>query len=299
MIIAAIDLGTNTFSLSICNVVNRKLTLMHQEKEAVMIGMGGINEGYMAEDAINRALSCLGRFKLSCDKYLVQEIRAIGTSAIRDAKNSLDFIQRVKANVNIEIKTVDGRQEANLIYHGIAYKHLFAKPSLIMDIGGGSTEFIFADHEGIIEMASFNIGISRIYQLFDLSDPLSTDDLQKIERYLDESTGDFFEKINTDILIGAAGSFETFYEMIYNTTFPESFESIEMPMMMFKDILDLVINSTYEERKAHLHIIEIRKKLAPIAAVKTRWMLNKIVASQIIVTPCSLKEGVLLGTLNN
>lgn len=144
-------------------------------------------------------------------------------------------------------------------------------------------------------MKSFNIGISRIYQLFDLSDPLTSDDTQKIERYLDESTGDFFEKINTDILIGAAGSFETFYEMIYNTIFPESFESIEMPMSMFNDILDLVINSTYEERKAHLHIIEIRKKLAPIAAVKTRWMLKKINASQIIVTPCSLKEGVLLG----
>ena len=260
-----------------------------------MIGMGGINEGYIAEDAINRSLSCLGRFKLSCDKYLVEEIRAIGTSAIRDAKNSHEFIQRVKANVSIEIKTVDGQQEANLIYHGIAYKHIFTKPSLIMDIGGGSTEFIFADHEGIIEKKSFNIGISRIYQLFDLSDPLTSDDILKIERYLDESTGDFFEKINTDVLIGAAGSFETFYEMIYNTTFPESFESIEMPMSMFKDILDLVINSTYEERKAHLHIIEIRKKLAPIAAVKTRWMLKKINASQIIVTPCSLKEGVLLG----
>ena len=166
-----------------------------------MIGMGGINEGYIAEDAINRALSCLGRFKLSCDKYLVEEIRAIGTSAIRDAKNSHEFIQRVKAKVSIEIKTVDGQQEANLIYHGIAYKHIFTKPSLIMDIGGGSTEFIFADHEGIIEKKSFNIGISRIYQLFDLSDPLTSDDILKIERYLDESTGDFFEKINTDVLI--------------------------------------------------------------------------------------------------
>ena len=295
MIIAAIDLGTNTFSLSICKVVGKELTFIYQEKEAVMIGMGGINEGYITEDAIDRALSCLVRFKIACDKHMTQEIRAIGTSAIRDAKNSLEFIQKVKAKVCIEIKMVDGRQEANLIYHGIAYKHLFTKPSLIMDIGGGSTEFIFADQEGIKDMISLNIGISRIYQLFDLSDPLSNEDIQKIERYLDESAGDFFEKIKTDILIGAAGSFETFYEMIYNTTFPETFESIEIPMSILKNILDLVINSTYEEREAHLHIIEIRKKLAPIAAVKTRWILEKINATRIMVSPSSLKEGVLLG----
>ena len=294
MIIAAIDLGTNTFSLSICEVINAKLVLIHQEKEGVMLGMGGINQGYIADAAMQRALACLGRFKRSCDNYGAEEIRAFGTSAIRDAKNAEELIAQSMLQHGILITIIDGMQEANLIYKGISYAHQFTKPSLIMDIGGGSTEFILADQERIIEVMSFNIGISRIYQLFELSDPLSSDEILKIESYLDDNTGDFFRNIKTDILIGAAGSFETFYEMIYNTPFPETFDSIEIPMDLMKHVVNEVIHSSYEERKAHLHIIEIRKKLAPIAAIKTRWILNKIKANRIIVSPCSLKEGVLL-----
>lgn len=138
------------------------------------------------------------------------------------------------------------------------------------------------------------MGISRIYQLFDLSDPLSIDDIQKIERYLDENTGDFFKNIKTDVLIGAAGSFDTFYEMIKKSKYPVTYESVEIPMQQFKQIIEEVINSSFEQRNAHPHIIEIRKKLAPIAAVKTRWILEKINAVKIIFSPCSLKEGVLL-----
>ena len=294
MIVAAIDLGTNTFSLAICDVVNGKLNLIHQEKEGVQLGMGGINQGYIAPDAFKRAMDCLGRFKLSCEKLAVQEIRAIGTSAIRDAKNATELIQKVKEQYQFDITIIDGIQEANYIYQGIAYAHVFSMPSLIIDIGGGSTELIFADEKGIIALNSFNMGISRIYQLFDLSDPLSIDDIQKIERYLDANTGDFFKNIKSDVLIGAAGSFDTFYEMIHKSKYPVTFESVEVPMEMFKQIIEEVINSSFEERNAHPHIIEIRKRLAPIAAVKTRWILEKIKATKIIFSPCSLKEGVLL-----
>jgi exopolyphosphatase/guanosine-5'-triphosphate,3'-diphosphate pyrophosphatase len=294
VIIAAIDLGTNTFSLSICNLANRKLTLFHQEKEGVQLGMGGINLGTITDDAFKRAMDCLGRFKLSCEKYGVHEIRAIGTSAIRDAKNANELIQKVKEQYQFDISIIDGIQEANYIYKGIAYAHVFSVPSLIIDIGGGSTELIFADKKGIIALNSFNMGISRIYQLFDLSDPLSIDDIQKIERYLDENTGDFFKNIKTDVLIGAAGSFDTFYEMIKKSKYPVTYESVEIPMQQFKQIIEEVINSSFEQRNVHPHIIEIRKRLAPIAAVKTRWILEKINATKIIFSPCSLKEGVLL-----
>ena len=294
MIIAAIDLGTNTFSLSICHVIDGKLTLIHQEKEGVMLGKGGINEGFIAPDALQRALDCLGRFKESCVNYGVVEIRAMGTSAIRGATNGVDLIQKANALHQINITIFDGIQEANFIYQGIASAHSFSEPSLIMDIGGGSTEFIFADQHGIIDLMSFNIGISRIYQLFELSDPLRDEEIKNIEKYLDDHAGSFVEAIKTPILIGAAGSFETFYEMIYCKPFPNSFESQEIEMSLFKNILEEVIFSTYAVRKEHQHIIDIRKKLAPIAAIKTRWIINKLVATRIIVTPCSLKEGVLL-----
>jgi exopolyphosphatase/guanosine-5'-triphosphate,3'-diphosphate pyrophosphatase len=171
---AVIDLGTNTFNLAIAEVENNTINLLHAEKEGVAIGMGGINDKLLSEDAIQRAITCLERFKSRCDDLQVAKIEAIGTSAIRDASNKQTFLKSVKDATGIEIDVINGIQEANLIYQGIAYTYNFVSPSLIMDIGGGSTEFIAANANGIKDLISLNIGVSRIFQLFSFSFPCVT-----------------------------------------------------------------------------------------------------------------------------
>ena len=291
---AVIDLGTNTFNLAIADVENNSIQLLHAEKEGVAIGMGGINDKLLSEDAIQRAIACLERFKNRCTDFQVTKIEAVGTSAIRDASNKQTFLKSVKDATGIEIDVINGIQEANLIYQGIAYTYNFESPSLIMDIGGGSTEFIAANSNGIKDLISLNIGVSRIFQLFSFSNPMTAEDILNVGNYLEAHEHDFFNRINCQTLVGASGSFETFYELVHKKTYPLGYDTQELDINEFESILDWVISTSQSERDLNDFIIPIRKKMAPIAAIKTRWVLKKMKANRIIISPCSLKEGVLL-----
>ena len=291
--VAVIDLGTNTFNLLIAYVSKTDFKVIHSEKDGVAIGMGGINQQIITQDAFERGIKTLKKFKEICEENQVEEIRALGTSALRDAKNSNDFLNAVYSETAIKIEIISGSKEADLIYKGVSWSYNFDKTSVIMDIGGGSTEFIFANKTGILDKKSFNIGVSRIYQEFAFQDPYSTVNIDEIEAFLENQVCDFFENRNCEILIGASGSFETFYEMIHNQSFIEHKKSMVFPNDALNGILDWIINSTHEEREEHPYIIPIRRKMAPIAAIKTKWVMKKLGIKTNFVTPCSLKEGVL------
>ena len=290
---ALIDLGTNTFNLIIAEVSGNEIQHIFSTKEGVALGMGGINERRISEDAVDRAIDCLSRFKVKCEEFQVEKMTAIGTSAIRDAKNQFEFIQVVKAETGIEIQVVSGEEEARLIYQGIRQTYPFHEPAMIMDIGGGSTEFILANSEGIIDLISLNIGVSRIFQLFSFEDPLSNNDISRIESFLDENSQSFFDRKKCSILVGASGSFETFYELAFQKHFPSKTQPFEIPIDSFNKEIEKIIQSTQSERDQNDFIIPIRKKMAPIAAVKTRWVLNKLGVERVVVSPMSLKEGAL------
>ncbi len=291
---AVIDLGTNTFNLLIARWFNNEIHPVYSTKEGVALGMGGILKNEISPDAMDRAIECLKKFRQICDALEVTEIKAIGTSALRDAQNKSIFFERVYSETGIFIEVISGLREADLIWKGISYSHTFTEKSLIMDIGGGSTEFILSGDRGIISAASFNIGVSRILQAKKFQDPLSHEDIEHIELFLENNTNTFFESLEVQTLIGASGSFETFYEIGHNCNYPSGFSTQNLPFEKFLEILNYLIKSSQAERDDHPFIIPIRKKMAPIAAVKTRWVVNKIKANKLVISPCSLKEGVLL-----
>ncbi len=294
--VGVIDMGTNTFSLLIADVYSNQFQTIYTEKIGVAIGMGGINKGFIAMPAFRRGIKAMEKFKTICDHYGVNEIRAIGTSAIREAINALDFTNEIYFKTNIHTKIVSGEQEADYIYNGVLWSHDFSERAVIMDIGGGSTEFIFATQQGIEEKVSLNIGISRIYQEFKLKDPMSDKDVKRIENWLDERSHGFFQTKQCDVLVGASGTFETFHEMIHQQKFSCNCEALELNMQDISNVLDWVIHSTKLERNHHPFIIPIRRKMAPIAAVKTRWILNQLLIKKVFVSPCSIKEGVLVSS---
>jgi len=290
---AIIDLGTNTFNLLIAELEEDTIRILHSEKIGAAIGMGGINNNIITPEAINRSIEALSIFKEKCNQFNVYSIFAFGTSAIRDAKNNAEFIELVKSKLGINIQIIDGQKEAELIYNGV--KHTVELTDyVIMDIGGGSTEFIFIKNEKVKEAHSFNIGISRIYQYFEnISDPLTEQDVTKIEDWLNKTTQKYFSNKNEQVLIGASGTFETFYELIENKPFPQSSQSIKLDKNLMNSVLDELIYSSQEQRNANQFLIPIRKLMAPIAAVKTRWILNQLNIEEIWVSPYSLKEGAL------
>jgi exopolyphosphatase/guanosine-5'-triphosphate,3'-diphosphate pyrophosphatase len=288
---AVIDLGTNTFNLLIADTQTRQI--LFQTKEGVALGMGGINQKIITDDAILRAEKALKHFKSISEKFGVSEIQAIGTSAIRDAKNQLDFLARIKKEVGIEILVISGDEEADFIYKGVQKTIDFNIPSLIMDIGGGSTEFILVDSSGIQQKISLNIGVSRMLQLYTCDDPMRPEQVEELNHWLNEQAQGFFDTLKVSRLIGASGSFETFYELIHNTTIPSLDAAIELPFTNFYAELDRLIYSTQAERDMNPWIVPIRKKMAPYAAVKTKWVIDKLGIKETYLSPYSLKEGAL------
>ncbi len=292
---AVIDLGTNTFNLLIADTQTRQV--LFQTKEGVALGMGGINEKRISNEAMERALEALRLFKAHCTQWQVEDIQAIGTSALRDATNAQDLLCKVQDELQFSIEIITGQREAELIYKGVRLTHDFENPALIMDIGGGSTEFIAADHQGPFVAHSFDIGVSRLFQLFEFQDPMSPDDIEKVETYLAERCAPFFKQQLPTVLIGSSGSFETFYELMEESIFDSKSHAIEVDSNRFAHMLEQIIASTQAERDQNPHIIAIRKKMAPLAAIKTRWVLRQAQISQILISPYSLKEGVLFGSL--
>jgi exopolyphosphatase/guanosine-5'-triphosphate,3'-diphosphate pyrophosphatase len=288
---AVIDLGTNTFNLLVGSVFGDKLEIIYCEKEAVLLGMNGINNGSIAEDAWMRAMQTLFRFKKRCEKQNVDEIIGFGTSALRDAKNGELFVKEVYENIGIRIHIISGSQEAQLIYRGVRWLFDFKQAATIMDIGGGSTEFIAANAGGIVDAQSFDIGVSRLYQNLNKRNNLTANDFKFINEYLEARTGRFFEEDRSTLLIGASGSFETFYEMIFQKKFTAEEKMVTLPLLPLLDQLNWVIDSRYEDRINHKWIVPMRKKMIPIAAFKIKWIIQKLNADRVLLSPYSLKEG--------
>lgn len=290
--IAIIDLGTNTFNLLVAEKDGKNIHRILSDKEGVGLGLGGITKNLISSDAMERALTALTKFVNISNNFLVDEIFAFGTSALRNATNAQELIKKAKEILNLNIQVISGLREAELIYKGVASGYQFHEPTLIMDIGGGSTEFILANDQGVEKAQSFEIGVSRIYQLFEMNDPMSETNQIEVVNYLENGTGDFFDQMKCDILIGASGSFETFYKIAYNKEFPDA-EFIRMPIKDVYESLEKIICSTQKERDANPLIIPIRKKMAPLAAVKTKWIISKLDIQELVISPFALKEGVL------
>lgn len=290
---AVIDLGTNTFNLLVADVTADGFDLVHNSKEGVALGMGGINEGRISPEAMERAFNAFENFRKICDQLQVESITGIGTSAVRDAQNKEEFLEEIKKRFGIDVEIVDGLEEAKLIYQGVSWSYEFDETSLIMDIGGGSTEFIRIEKGKELEFLSANIGVSRAVQLFSLQNPLSEENQEELIRWFEENSTELEQFDSCEVLVGASGSFETFYEMVHEEAFPQDLTTIRIPRNELMETLDWIIGSTTEQRENHPFIIPIRRRMAPVAALKTKWVIEKFGIKEVVISPCSLKEGVL------
>ncbi|MEM4326454.1 MAG: phosphatase, partial [Candidatus Pacearchaeota archaeon] len=218
--VAVIDIGTNTFHLLITEVNSEgEFYVKHKFKEMVKLGEGGIDHDVIAESAFQRGLNALNMFAQYIQQHQCNRVIAFATSAIRTAKNGKDFIEKVKEKTGIEIKVINGNEEAALIYEGVRNGIQLSnqEPVLIMDIGGGSVEFIVANSLHPLLLRSLKLGASRVYETFKPSDPITPQQVTLIENYYYQELQSLFEEVKefqVKKLIGTSGAFETIATMI-------------------------------------------------------------------------------------
>ena len=305
MKIAVIDIGTNTFNLIIASLVNHRLKLHHVEKEFVFLGKGGINKNIIQSDAFERGLNTLNRFSAICDEHGVKDITAIATSAVRNAKNGNLFTQAVFDQTGITIQVISGDEEATHIFNGARAALRFGKqPVLLMDIGGGSTEFIIGNQDEILWKQSFEVGAARLYERFHQEDPMPESDIRKIEDYLLELLQPMLtaaKKHQVHTLIGSSGAFTSMakIEAARNNKLDALIKTSKFTfdLEQFEPITKEILKMPLEKRILIPGLIKERAPMIVVGIILVKFVLENLQINTFKLARYALKEGVAFGQL--
>lgn len=298
--IAVMDLGTNTFHLLIAegNAFDYK-ALIH-EHDSVKLGEGGINKGIIQQAPYDRGIATMQKFSNQIIELDVKDVKAIATSALRNASNGQQFIDEVASKTGISIELIDGEQEADYIYRGVKLAGgMSGQTTLIMDIGGGSVEFILGNEHSIIWKQSFEIGAARLMDKFHHNDPIPKDSIHALNMYLEDHLPTLIAvaaKYPVSALIGSSGAFETFAELIErgkDKHFDLSIKNYDFDLDELMEATENLVASTHEQRKNNTGIIPVRVDMIVVASLITRFIVNRLRIRHVCMTTYSLKEGVL------
>ncbi len=299
--IAVMDLGTNTFHLLIAEKTADGFREVLHLTEAVKLGEGGMKDGLIKPEAFERGIKTMELFNEKIRINEVSKVRAVATSAVRSTKNGNDFISEVKKRTGIKIEVIDGFEEAGLIYKGVKSSGILsAEKALILDIGGGSVEFIFCDERQTYWKQSFEIGAQRLQQLFHQVDPITEENISKLNQYLEEQLQMLFLSVknqDTEVLIGSSGAFETFAEMIEvekgNLFAIRNIKTYDFKIRDFNEVANWLQHSSHQERLAKRSIIPLRVDMIVVACLVTQFVMKKLKIPKLLMTTYSLKEGLL------
>ncbi|RCH56162.1 exopolyphosphatase [Mucilaginibacter hurinus] len=304
--VAVMDLGTNTFHLLIAEGGQASYKSLVHQHIGVKLGEGGINKGLIQPDAYKRGMDTMHDFHRQIVAQDVTAVRAIATSAMRNAGNGKDFIRDVEQSTGIKIEVINGDSEAEFIYKGIkAAGCLTLSNSLILDIGGGSVEFIVGNIDSIFYKHSFEIGAARLMDKFHQTDPIPADAVNELNKHLETHLTELFNSISDlriEQLIGSSGTFETLAEVIeLDKGHPFDIEKTQKYNFNYDDLVavtDRLVNSTHAQRAGHEGIIPIRVDMIVVASLITRFVMDKLGIKNVVMSTSSLKEGVLADMLN-
>ena len=185
---AAIDVGSNSIRLLIADVDTfGRMTPVHVDREVVRLGTGVFRNGRLAGTAIDLACQVLERMAGAIDRHGVSSVRAVGTSALRDASNRSQFVLSASSILSCPLEVVGGLEEARLVQLGVAahWPHEHER-MLIVDVGGGSVQLILSDRERFAAGTSLPLGAVRLTELFLGDDPPSETDVARMRLHIRE-----------------------------------------------------------------------------------------------------------------
>ena len=302
--IALIDLGTNTFHLLIVEmptVPGEKPLVLLRTKAGVRLGEGGISQGIIAPEPYARALHTLAGFKEEIELHEAKEVRATATSAMRVTKNGPDLVRDIFEQTGIQVNVIPGDREAELICEGVRQAvDLGERAQLIMDIGGGSVEFIIANQHTIFWKQSFEIGAQRLLDQF-FPDPAGVFPAEAVE-----AEQHYFSTVLTPLveavqryqpasLVGTSGSFDSLADMQLGRLRSESelppFTELEFDS--FQTSYRHLLSGNHEQRKALPGIMPMRADMLVVATVLIDFVLGISEITRIRTSAYALKEGLL------
>ncbi|WP_114778276.1 Ppx/GppA phosphatase family protein [Botryobacter ruber] len=306
--LALIDMGTNTFHLMITEVnpdgSRRDLVKV---KLPVRLGQGGISQGAIAPEPYARALATLKDFKAQIEAHGVSAVRAMATSMVRNAANGAAFVQDIREQTGIEVEVISGDREAELIYFGVRSAGVLdEQKALIIDIGGGSVEFIICNKREIFWKRSFELGAQRLMDRFFQQDPIPAESIAAEKAFLQEQLQPLTEAIaihKPSVLVGSSGTFDTLCDIDAmrkgdTSRFPLPPPASALAVTDFYQIYADLLRKNHDERLAIPGMLEMRVDLIVVAGILIDFVLQQYQLQEIRVSAYALKEGVLQEMLN-
>ena len=301
--LALIDMGTNTFHLLI--VEDRPGQPPHEllrTKVGVRLGEGGISEGRIAPVPYARALQTLRGFKEEIELHQVTEVRATATSAMRVSQNGPDLVRDILEQTGIQVEVIPGEREAELIAKGIRQAvPLGTEKHLLMDIGGGSIEFIIANADTNFWKHSFEIGAQRLLDKFfpdpsgALSKPALEAELEFLAASLTPLTAAVAEHGPLVGLVGSSGSFDTIGDLSVGRVRREVDLPPATPIGIndFRQHFAQLLSLNHDERVALPGMFAMRADMLVVASVVIYFVLRTYGLTTITASAFALKEGLL------
>lgn len=308
MRIAIIDLGTNTINLLIVEKKTEETYhILHESKYPAKLGKGGINDRTILPEAMDRGIFALKTHQATMDSYGVEKVVCIATAAIRSASNGQEFVRRVKEECGLNINVIDGQKEAQLIFDGVKQVVPIGKEKvMILDIGGGSNEFIIADNDGVLWKHSFDLGIARLLDRFHPSDPITQQEIEAVEDYIKDELGllyDAFLKYPCDTLIGSSGSFDTIAGMVAAIHHPHldmnKVMTYHIEMDFVEELHHRFLKSTHAEREKMERMDLHRVEMIVLASIFINFIVREFNIKSFWQCAFALKEGTIYQILRN
>jgi len=291
---AVIDIGSNSARMAVFRKTSRfGFYLLREEKSKVRISEGAYeHNGELQDFAINRAINALKEFLLIAKSLKARKILCVATSAVRDAPNRAEFINRVKKELGLKIKVIDGDKEA--FFGGVAAANLlYEKNGVTIDIGGGSTEFAKIVNKKVEETISLKLGTVRLKELF-----FDKNDIDGAREYIQKELSKLGDVFNSKKVFGIGGSIRALSQVIM--------KKIEYP-------LDILHGFTYEVKKeikflekiilmSDEELLKIGVKPERLDVIRPGTLilieaLKYLKAKEVITSGVGVREGVFLTDL--
>jgi len=302
--IAVIDLGTNTCNLLIAEYHDQSYQILSQGKEVVKLGKNGIDKNQLTEDGLQRAILAIQEHQERISQFSISEVVIIATSAIREATNKDWFRKQIKVNTGLDLQIISGEKEAQLIFDGVklAFNQIDDQ-TLILDIGGGSNEFILTQNNQPIWKQSFPLGMARIIEQIPPSDPITPEEIEQINEWFNSRLEPLWERMeNTRIplLIGCSGAFDTLADLIDQTD-PGTKSRIKQEIKIddFNRIYEILIKSTTSERIEMKGMESIRIEMIVPSVLFIKLVVDRLKIKKICQTDFALREGILYDRIFN
>lgn len=294
---AVIDLGTNTFHLLIAQQDDDPYTIKEITRLRRFIKLAEEGIETIGDAPYQRGLKTLKDFREILKQYNIplEKVLAFGTAALRTASNGQKFIEEVAEETGIQIELIPGSREALLIHKGVS---LLVPPQserhLIMDIGGGSVEFILANEQGVEWCQSFPIGVAVLHNRFYHPDPISEKQLDLLKQFLKDNLKPLqasLSKLPAKRLVGASGTFDVLENFLSKPV--EEYKYSSVSSNDFFDFHQQLLPTSISERRAIDGMPESRADMILVAVVLLEAVLQLSGIEEIVVSRYAMKEGML------